>query len=199
VGAILGIVFNDKFMEQIGKCTSGDYTCIIRYGSIVVFCLVLAILLIPVIVDFGKLFIKVKQDVEVTLPEPSAFSTGKIGFTVRNCDTKNDLLECYGRIENLWAVFISDTDGHVELIPPYPFRWYANKLNWASQTSSDGNVNIGSGDRQILDIIEVGRKRFCFLFQNETTQIDTDGKETSLQEAIPSPKLGKNRAFGVKW
>ena len=182
VGAMLGIIFNDKFMAQIGKCTSGDYLCTARYGSSVVICLVLAILLVSVVIDIGRLFFKVRQDIEITLPEPSAFSTGEIGFTVKNDDSKNDLLECYGRIENLWAVFISEIDGHVELIPPYPFWWYAKKLHWASQTSSDGNVTVGSGDKQILDIIEVGKKRFCFLFHDDVIQLDCDERETSLQE-----------------
>jgi hypothetical protein len=182
VGVILVIIFNDSFMVQIGKCTSGDYLCTVEYGSIGVICLVLAIMLVPVIIDIWKLIFKGRKDVEITLPTPSAFSTGKIGFTIKNDDPKNDLLECYGRIENLWAVFISEIDGHVELIPPYPFRWYAKKLYWASQTSSDGNVTVGSGDRQILDIIEVGKKRFCFLLHDDIIQLDCDERETSLQE-----------------
>lgn len=182
VGAIGGIIFNEKFMAQIGICTSGDYLCTAKYGSIFILCLILVILLILVVIEIVKAAFKVRQDVEITLPEPSAFSTGKIGVTVKNNDLKNDLIDCLGRIENLWAVFISESDNHVELIPPYPIRWYAQKLCWASQTSSDGNVTVGSNDREILDIIEVGQRRFCFLFHGDTIQLDCDTRETSLQE-----------------
>ena len=119
-------------------------------------------------------------DTPFHLQEPNVYR-----FTIRN-EGKKKIIGCHAKIDV--TTLEKNLAGGVAFLPHPPNYMYPNNVLWKTK-SINGNVDLIPGDPNYLDVLELGREHFRFLFDGDKPllkgQFEPKNKDTDNNEWLP--------------